>query len=138
MNQTNERLERIVRIKDGDYTDVREALLTRCSFITAVYFEQVNSCQGEQRSFNFGKQVGRLEGMLILTGLWGKVKFVSPMKWQKAVGCQCGGDKKVHQKKAVELFPDKKDEIMKCLDLSDAPCIAYYGYTLEKEIASIN
>lgn len=61
---------------------------------------------GRTSAFSFGKSYGFLRGVLTAS----KIPFdeVSPQKWQKALGCLSGGDKRVTRAKAQQLFPNIK------------------------------
>lgn len=54
-------------------------------------------------AFTFGKSFGFLIG--ILTAHKIPYEFVTPQKWQKAMGCLTGGDKNVSKAAAQRLFP---------------------------------
>jgi crossover junction endodeoxyribonuclease RuvC len=73
-----------------------------------VYIEKVHSmpAQGVASSFKFGYNFGLLIGMLAASKL--PYTYVTPQKWQKAMGCMTKGDKNVSKRKAQELFPDQK------------------------------
>ncbi len=62
--------------------------------------------QGVASSFKFGRSYGFLRG--ILAALRVRRHFVSPSKWQSALGCRTKGDKNVTKAKAQELFPHRK------------------------------
>ncbi len=62
--------------------------------------------QGVSSSFKFGQNFGFLRGCL--TTLKIQREYVTPQKWQKAMGCLTKGDKNVSKAKAQELFPGIK------------------------------
>lgn len=62
--------------------------------------------QGVASSFKFGRNFGRLEGLL--TGSNIPFDYVSPQKWQKELGCLSHGDKNITKSKAQRLFPHLK------------------------------
>jgi len=70
--------------------------------------EQVHSMpgQGVSSSFKFGRGFGTLEMALTAAGI--RFEYVTPQKWQKALGCLTKGDKNVSKAKAQQLFPHLK------------------------------
>lgn len=93
---------------DGTEHDVAE-FLRGCEGVecTAI-LERVNAMpkQGVSSTFKFGTSYGFLRGLLV--GM--KIPFseVSPVVWQKAMGCRSGGDKNVTKSRAQQLFPSLK------------------------------
>jgi len=87
------------------------------------YLEQVHSFpgQGVSSTFAFGSNYGFLRG--VLTALKIPYQLVTPNKWQKAMGCQSKGDKKVTKAKAQQLFPNTK----MIHAIADSILIAEYG-----------
>ncbi len=77
---------------------------------------------GVSTSFKFGRNFGVLEGIL---SNYEDVEFVTPQKWQAALNSRTGGDKKISQARAKELFPDVKGIT---LSNADSLLLAYYGY----------
>lgn len=77
---------------------------------------------GVSSAFTFGKHFGCLIGVLVCD--LHMHEFVTPQKWQTALNCRTGGDKKVSLERAKELFPDVKVT----LKTADALLLAYYGY----------
>ncbi len=67
--------------------------------------EQVHSMprQGVKSMFTFGQSYGFLRGFIVAQN----VPFidVTPRKWQQAMKCQSGGDKKVTKAAAQRLWP---------------------------------
>lgn len=72
------------------------------------YIERVSAMpkQGVSSTFKFGQSYGFLRGLLIAYGI--PFDEVSPAKWQRALGCLSGGDKRITKAKAQQLFPDVK------------------------------
>lgn len=70
--------------------------------------ERVHSSpqMGVVSSFTFGRGYGFLEGCLYASGI--PFEYVSPMKWQKFLGCLSKGDKNITKAKAQQLFPKLK------------------------------
>lgn len=70
--------------------------------------EQVHSMpgQGVSSSFKFGRGFGTLEMALTAAGI--RFEYVTPQKWQKALGCLTKGDKNVSKAKSQQLFPHLK------------------------------
>jgi crossover junction endodeoxyribonuclease RuvC len=92
------------------------------------YIENVHSMpkQGVVSAFSFGRNFGFLIGLL--TALKIPYEFVSPQKWQKAMGCLSKGDKNVTKAAAQRLFPDIKITH----SIADALLIAEYGRRTKK------
>ena len=91
--------------------------------ISRVMIEAVHSMpkQGVASSFKFGRSLGFLRGLVI--ALKFPFEDVSPMKWQKTLGCLTKGDKNVSKRKAQELFPELKITHA----TADALLLAEYG-----------
>jgi crossover junction endodeoxyribonuclease RuvC len=84
--------------------------------------EKVHSMpkQGVASSFTFGSSFGYLRGMLTAHKIpW---DFITPQKWQKALGCLTKGDKNITKSKAQRQWPNTK--IMH--SIADALLIAEY------------
>ncbi len=98
---------------------IRKSMLLDCVFI----IEQVHASQqmGVSSAFNFGYNYGFLKGCI---SKYGNVIGVTPQKWQTALNCRTGGDKKISKKKAEELFPGIKVNLKN----ADALLLAYYGF----------
>jgi crossover junction endodeoxyribonuclease RuvC len=92
------------------------------------YIENVHSMpkQGVVSAFSFGRNFGFLIGLL--TALKIPYEFVSPQKWQKALGCLSKGDKNVTKAAAQRLFPDIKITH----SIADALLISEYGRRTKK------
>ena len=91
------------------------------------YIEQVHAMpkQGVSSTFTFGRNFGGIEG--VLTALKIRREYVTPQRWQKALGCLSKGDKNVTKRKAQELFPELKITHA----TADALLIAEYGRRAE-------
>jgi len=76
--------------------------------ISHAYLEKVHSTppMGVVSAFTFGSSYGFLRGILIALGI--PFETISPMSWQKSMGCLTKGDKNVSKAKAQELFPTIK------------------------------
>jgi hypothetical protein len=85
--------------------------------------EKVHSSpqMGVVSSFTFGQSYGFLLGVLTVL----KIPYheVLPQRWQKAMGCMTGGDKKVSKHAAQKLWPHIKITHRD----ADARLIAEYG-----------
>jgi len=70
-----------------------------------VTLEQVHSMpgQGVASSFKFGRNYGFLEGVLVALRV--PYQFVTPQKWQKAMGCMTRGDKNISKRAAQRRWP---------------------------------
>lgn len=62
--------------------------------------------QGVSSSFKFGTSYGELRMAIVAAGI--RVEHITPQKWQKAMKCLSGGDKKVTRTRAQEVFPNIK------------------------------
>jgi crossover junction endodeoxyribonuclease RuvC len=85
--------------------------------------EKVHSSpqMGVVSSFTLGRGYGFLEGCLYASSI--SFDYVSPMKWQKYMGCLSKGVKNVTKTKAQQLFPK-----IKCThNISDSLLIAEYA-----------
>ena len=72
------------------------------------YLERVGAMpkQGLSSTFKFGKSYGHCEMLFAACGI--PFERVTPVKWQNAMRCRTGGDKRISKAKAQELFPDIK------------------------------
>ena len=88
-----------------------------------VFLEKVHSMpgQGVASSFKFGRGYGFLRG--VITALKYPLHDVTPIKWQRMLGCLTKGDKNVTKQKAQQLFP----HIRITHATADCLLIAYYG-----------
>lgn len=96
------------------------------------YLERVHTMpgQGIASSGKFMQHYGFLRGVLVALGI--PFEEVSPLKWQRALGCLSGGDKNVTKQKAQQLFP----HLTITHKTADALLIAEYGrrlYVREKK-----
>lgn len=82
-------------------------MAVRCKAIAAA-LEKVGAMpkQGVSSTFKFGRGLGLVEGWLVAAGY--RWDWVTPGKWQTALRCRTGGDKKITQAKAQQLWPDIK------------------------------
>ena len=82
--------------------------LSKLEHEAVAYLESVHSMpgQGVSSSFKFGRGFGTLEMALTAAGI--RFEYVTPQKWQKALGCLTKGDKNVSKAKAQQLFPHLK------------------------------
>lgn len=76
---------------------------------------------GVVSAFTFGEQSGRVKMALRAAGI--PYDLVAPSTWQKALGCQTGGDKRVTKILAERWFPGEKITHA----IADALLIAEYG-----------
>ena len=83
--------------------------------------------QGSSSMFQFGRGLGAIEG--VLAALEITTHYVTPQKWQKAVGQRVGKDGS--RERASQLFPAYAGQFLRVKDdgRSDAALIAYYGFT---------
>lgn len=94
-------------------------------YFTVCALEQVHASQrmGVSNAFTFGMGYGIT--IAVLSTLRITVKNVTPQKWQAALNCRTGGDKKISKKRAKELFPDLEGITQ---SNADAILLAYYAY----------
>lgn len=90
---------------DRDIFDLLESFYF---YDPTVFMEAVHSMpkQGVTSSFAFGRNYGFLRG--VVTALKYPLYYVTPQKWQKALGCLTHGDKNISKAKAQQLFPQLK------------------------------
>jgi crossover junction endodeoxyribonuclease RuvC len=62
--------------------------------------------QGVTSTFTFGEGFGKLQMALCAAKI--PYQFITPLKWQKFLGCMTKGDKNVSKAAAQRLFPDIK------------------------------
>lgn len=90
---------------------------------TAAVLEKVHAMpkQGVVSTFKFGKAAGKLEAWLVAAGhRW---EWVTPAKWQGDLKCRTGGDKRVTQAKAQQLWP----RLSFSQKTAEGPLIAEWG-----------
>lgn len=89
--------------------------------------EQVHATpqMGVTSAFSFGRSYGWLLG--VLDALRIPYEFVSPQKWQKALGCLSKGDKNATKAAAQRLWPNLRITHA----IADALLLAEYGRRLE-------
>ena len=92
----------------GCLQDAWELLAGFANTSAVCALEKVHSMprQGVKSMFTFGQFFGRQEAMLAAAGV--AIEYVLPSKWQTALGCLSGGDKKVTWERARLLFPQTK------------------------------
>lgn len=81
--------------------------------------------QGRVSAFTFGRGYGQLEAILDYLKDIFTVDIVTPQRWQTAVDCLTGGDKKISVARVKTLFPDLEGVNQKN---ADSVLLAYYGY----------
>ncbi len=91
-----------------------------CVLEVAQYMAKGGKKQGAKSAFTSGKGYGFLRGQLHAHD----IRFIDcrPQKWQTALGCLTGGDKKITKAKAQQLFP--QIEIVHAI--ADALLLAWY------------
>lgn len=80
--------------------------------------------QGIASTFKFGTNFGWWLGLLAACEI--SYERVYPLRWQTAMGCRTGGDKRISKHRAQELFP----KIKVTHAIADALLIAEYGRRL--------
>ncbi|HDY86564.1 MAG TPA: hypothetical protein ENH82_00430 [bacterium] len=117
-------LEKVDKFKDLTLTDLYE-LFRHIDYVynAFAFIENVHAMpkQGVTSVFTFGKQYGGL--LMALTCFRIPYEKITPVKWQRALGCLSKGDKNVTKAKAQELFPSLKVTHA----IADALLIAEYG-----------
>ena len=95
--------------------------------VGVAYLELVHAFprQGVSSTFTFGKNYGEWIGMLRVLDI--PIVYVSPMVWQRYLGCLTKGNKNVTKNKAISLYPDIKITHA----IADAILISLYGIQLE-------
>ena len=103
--------------------DIAEFVRARSLSIDKAYLEKVGAMprQGVSSTFKFGTSYGFCLGLL--TSLLVPFEEVTPAKWQQAMKCRSGGDKKITKAAAQRLFPRMKVTHKN----ADALLIAEYG-----------
>ncbi len=96
---------RFDRMTDQETWDVFSAL---SGLATAAALEKVGAMpgQGVSSTFKFGHGTGKVMAWLIAARF--RWDYVTPAKWQGALRCKTGGDKKVTQAAAQKLWPHLK------------------------------
>lgn len=118
----------------ADLVETLQAWSTGCTVVA--YMESVHSSpqMGVSSAFKFGRNVGVIEG--VLAALKIRHEFVSPQKWQKAMGLLSKGralgrgdsaKKKANKAAAQSLFPGLKITHA----IADALLIGEYGRRIE-------
>lgn len=81
--------------------------------------------QGVSSMFQFGRGVGMVEG--VLAGVGVPTQYVTPQRWQKAVGARKGKDGA--RLRAIELYPAYSKLFARAKDdgRADAALIAWYA-----------
>jgi crossover junction endodeoxyribonuclease RuvC len=91
---------------------------------TMVVVEQVHAMpkQGVSSTFNFGKAVGIIEGVIAARGL--PITWVTPQRWKKLMGVTA--DKNTSRQLAINLWPDQAHLFarVKDVDRAEAALIA--------------
>jgi Holliday junction resolvasome RuvABC endonuclease subunit len=91
---------------------------------TMVVVEQVHAMpkQGVSSTFNFGKAVGIIEGVIAARGL--PITWVTPQRWKKSIGVTA--DKNTSRQLAINLWPDQAHLFarVKDVDRAEAALIA--------------
>ena len=103
--------------------DIAEFVRARSLSIDKAYLEKGGAMprQGVSSTFKFGTSYGFCLGLL--TSLLVPFEEVTPAKWQQAMKCRSGGDKKITKAAAQRLFPRMKVTHKN----ADALLIAEYG-----------
>lgn len=83
-----------------------KALLSLADEEPRALIEKVSSRsgQGVKSVFTFGRSYGAGEMLLASCGV--PYEFATPQKWMRALGCLTGGDKKVTQRFALQIWPN--------------------------------
>ncbi len=71
--------------------------------VGAMGFKAKGRAQGLGSTFKFGRSAGLVEGFMIASRM--RWDHVTPVKWQGDLKCRTGGDKKITQAKAQQLWP---------------------------------
>jgi len=84
-----------------------------------------NMKMGAVSAFTFGRNFGRLEGVLEASEI--PYRLVMPVTWQTALNCRTGGDKNISKAKALQLWPTCQVTHWN----ADALLLAEYGRRIE-------
>jgi hypothetical protein len=105
----------------GDVVDLLRSLAV--AGVRIAYVEKVSTSpqMGVVSAGTFMRGLGNLEAACYAVGI--RLEWITPQKWQKAIGCLTGGDKNVSKRKAQELFPT----LTITHAIADALLIAEYG-----------
>lgn len=127
----------ILRISDGSIIDVLEynkntnreigdGMLEYCPTIKKAFVERVSAfpSQGVKSVFSFGTNFGFWLGLLVALKI--PFELVSPVKWQRTLGCLTKGDKNITKSHAQRLYPHYKITHAN----ADSILIAEYGRRL--------
>lgn len=118
----------VARMPDTDHELLQ--LLRRHAHGGYAYLENVHAMPpvikgkkvgGSVGNFKLGQQDGRLCMALTAAGI--PFDRVAPTKWQDALQCRTGGDKKISKARAQQLFPD----LAVTHAIADALLLAEYG-----------
>lgn len=96
---------------------------TRLAIVESVQ-AMPGSFRGTVGSFKLGRHFGAILGVLAAQG-W-QIRLVTPVTWQRALGCLTKGDKRITRALAAEWFPTVKATHA----ISDALLLATYGHDL--------
>mgnify|MGYP003110907314 CR=1 FL=1 len=112
------------RFDQGTPSEFYDWLHNYASHIKCGLIERVSSSpqMGVVSAFSFGESYGIVQGILIGAGV--SFEFIAPAKWQRPMGCMSKGDKNVTKRRAQELFPEYRKEIVHAN--ADAILIAEY------------
>jgi len=90
------------------YKSVWEWLDARRDLVDFAMLEKVHAFpqDGKVAAFRFGESFGYLQGLLVAAGI--RHDLVTPMRWQKELGCLTQGKKNVTYVRAQQLWPDVK------------------------------
>lgn len=112
-----------LKLKDATPRDVWDWLREYAVVARHAVIEKVGSTpqMGVVSAFTFGKSYGAIRAFLIALEV--PLTEVSPLVWQKALGCRTKGDKNVSKARAQELWPKMKITHAN----ADALLLAEYG-----------
>ena len=118
---------------ERDVFDLLDGIFEGCGEAPTVFLEKVHTMKGQgiASSGKFMQGYGFLRGILI--ALKYPLHDVSPIKWQRTLGCLTKGDKNVTKQMAQQLFP----QIKVTHSIADALLIAYFGKLFLEENVKI-
>lgn len=105
----------------GDLVDHLRALAVAGCKVAYVEKVATSPQMGVVSAGTFMRGLGNIEAACYSVGI--RLEWITPQKWQKALGCLTRGDKNVSKRKAQELFPT----VTITHALADALLIAEYG-----------
>lgn len=108
IDRNHQNLVHTIEYKKQPEKEIGFLVAEKASFVRFACLEAVHAFpgQGVSTTFTFGANFGFYRGLLAALQI--EYALVSPMKWQRTLGCLTRGDKNVTKMLARELFPTAK------------------------------